>query len=294
MSRIYNITNNNFTFVSNNTLRDKELTFGARGLLCLMLSRPKDWEFNVNEIASNSPETLAKVRKYIKELEDNSYLVRKRSNPKGVKGCIQWEWYINGNKFTEEEINELTNKQPNDNSSNDISKNTTIVETGSYNNTDIITNKDNTNKENKTKKETNKQLRKQQFEEWYNRYGCFDGNKVTAEKHFMKLSDEQVEKVNRYTDYYLTTDKVKSGYIMYPNNFLRTKQYENPIPNNNKETKTTVDTKIVNRIGKIEMLLDTNNIIYEKDKLFLEETLTDDRYSKYRYILDKIDKAEIV
>ena len=62
----------------------------------------------------------------------------------------------------------------------------------------------------------------------------------------------------------------------------------------NKENKTDIDTKIVNRIGKIEMLLDTNNIIYEKDKLFLEETLTDDRYSKYRYILDKIDKAEIV
>lgn len=154
--------------------------------------------------------------------------------------------------------------------------------------------KEQDNKKNKTKKENNKQLRKQQFEDWYNRYGCFDGNKVTAEKHFMKLSDEQVEKVNRYTDYYLTTDKVKTGYIMYPNNFLRTKQYENPIPNNNKETKTEVDTKTIRKIQNIETLLDASNIIYEKDKLFLEDILTDDRYSEYRYMLDKIKKAEIV
>lgn len=63
----------------------------------------------------------------------------------------------------------------------------------------------------------------------------------------------------------------------------------------NKENKTDIDTKkIFRKIEKIETLLNTNNIIYEKDKLFLEETLTDDRYSKYRYILDKIDKAEIV
>lgn len=80
--------------------------------------------------------------------------------------------------------------------------------------------------------------------------------------------------------------------------FSMDKEYQGIFPTKNyktnKDTKPSIDTKIVNRIGKIEMLLDTNNIIYEKDKLFLEETLTDDRYSKYRYILDKIDKAEIV
>ncbi len=145
-----------------------------------------------------------------------------------------------------------------------------------------------------TTTKNNKQLRKQQFEEWYNRYGCFKGNRVTAEKHFMKLSDEQVEKVNSYTDYYLTTDTVKNGYIMYPNNFLRTKQYENPIPSNNKDTKPSIDTKIVRRIENIDILLDSSNMIYAKDKDFLEDIVNNDLYSKYRYILDKIKEADIV
>lgn len=62
----------------------------------------------------------------------------------------------------------------------------------------------------------------------------------------------------------------------------------------NVNTNSSVDTKTIKRIENIEMFMDSSNIIYQKDKLFLEETLTDDRYSKYRYILDKVKKAEVV
>lgn len=76
------------------------------------------------------------------------------------------------------------------------------------------------------------------------------------------------------------------------------KEYQGIFPvknyNPNKDAKPSIDTKIVRRIENIEILLDSSNMIYAKDKDFLEDILTDDRYSKYRYILDKIKEANIV
>lgn len=80
--------------------------------------------------------------------------------------------------------------------------------------------------------------------------------------------------------------------------FSMDKEYQGIFPTKyykpNKDIKPSVDNKIINRITTIELLLDSSNIIYEKDKLFLEETLADDRYSDYKYILNKIKKADIV
>lgn len=282
-----------FYFKVENTVVDEKVFDNVyEAYLFVVLSR----YCNNNQVAFPSLNKLAEkcycskstVAKYLNELENKGYIKRVQRFDEEKEVFNSTVYAIkNINKIGEDAIKGCPSER----------QGLSVEKTGgcpSDGHKEEINYKEQVKKKTKTKKETNKQLRKQQFEDWYNRYGCFDGNKVTAEKHFMKLSDEQVEKVNRYTDYYLTTDTVKNGYIKFPNNFLREKIYENPIPSNNKEAKITVDTKIVNRIGKIEMLLDTNNIIYEKDKLFLEETLTDDRYSKYRYILDKIDKAEIV
>lgn len=130
------------------------------------------------------------------------------------------------------------------------------------------------------------------FEDWWNKYNVKDrGSKSVAKKLFIKLTLQDIELVKKHTDYYVKNTEQK--YRKNGDRYLRERIFECEIENK-QDTKPSIDTKIVNRIGKIEMLLDTNNIIYEKDKLFLEETLTDDRYSKYRYILDKIDKAEIV
>lgn len=80
--------------------------------------------------------------------------------------------------------------------------------------------------------------------------------------------------------------------------FSMDKEYQGIFPTKyykpNKDIKPSVDNKIINRITTIELLLDSSNIIYEKDKLFLEETLADERYSDYKYILNKIKKADIV
>lgn len=130
------------------------------------------------------------------------------------------------------------------------------------------------------------------FEEWWNIYNVKGrGSKSVAKKQFIKLTLQDIELVKKHTDYYVKNTEQK--YRKNGDRYLRERIFECEIENK-QDTKPSIDTKIVNRINRIETLLDTNNIIYEKDKLFLEETLTDDRYSKYRYILDKIDKAEIV
>lgn len=141
--------------------------------------------------------------------------------------------------------------------------------------------------------------------------------KITEQLNELNISDSLKQKFIEFIEYRkqikkplktirpITSEINKIGkdyqseeHLIESIDFSMDKEYQGIFPTknykSNKDTKPSIDTKIVNRIGKIEMLLDTNNIIYEKDKLFLEETLTDDRYSNYRYILDKIDKAEIV
>lgn len=130
------------------------------------------------------------------------------------------------------------------------------------------------------------------FEEWWNIYNVKGrGSKSVAKKQFIKLTLQDIELVKKHTDYYVKNTEQK--YRKNGDRYLRERIFECEIENK-QDTKPSIDTKIVNRIDRIGMLLDTNNIIYEKDKLWIENILTDDRYSKYRYILDKIDKVEIV
>lgn len=75
------------------TVRDKNLSFKARGLLAFLLSYPSDWDFSLKFIVENSGEKIATVRSALKELEDNGYFQRVRhTNSKGE--VIKWEYII--------------------------------------------------------------------------------------------------------------------------------------------------------------------------------------------------------
>ena len=69
---------NNYTVMSNIHLRDKNLSYRAKGLLSFMLSLPKDWDYSVNGLAKISKENVKAVRTILKELEEFRYLERKR------------------------------------------------------------------------------------------------------------------------------------------------------------------------------------------------------------------------
>ncbi|MDO4962808.1 MAG: helix-turn-helix domain-containing protein [bacterium] len=70
--------NDNYTIMSNYHLRDRNLSYKAKGLLSFMLSLPDDWDYSVKGLASISKENMKAIRTTLKELEDNGYLVRER------------------------------------------------------------------------------------------------------------------------------------------------------------------------------------------------------------------------
>ena len=67
-----------YTVMSNYHLRDKNLSYKAKGLLSFMLSLPKDWDYSVNGLVKLSKEGLKAVRSMLKELEENNYLIREK------------------------------------------------------------------------------------------------------------------------------------------------------------------------------------------------------------------------
>ena len=70
--------NKNYTVMSNHHLRDKNLSYKAKGLLSFMLSLPEDWDYSMNGLESISKESIKAIRNILQELEENKYLIRTR------------------------------------------------------------------------------------------------------------------------------------------------------------------------------------------------------------------------
>jgi hypothetical protein len=65
----------NFTQISNEVLLDERLSFKARGILALLLSRPKNWKIYIDEIVERSDlDGKHSVRTGFKELKEFGYL----------------------------------------------------------------------------------------------------------------------------------------------------------------------------------------------------------------------------
>lgn len=70
--------NKNYTVMANYHLRDKRLSFRARGLLSTILSLPDDWDYSVKGLVTLAKDGFDSVKTTLKELEETGYLVRKR------------------------------------------------------------------------------------------------------------------------------------------------------------------------------------------------------------------------
>jgi hypothetical protein len=65
----------NFTQISNEVLLDERLSFKARGILCLLISRPKEWKIYIDEIVERSEaDGKHSVRTGFKELKALGYV----------------------------------------------------------------------------------------------------------------------------------------------------------------------------------------------------------------------------
>ena len=72
--------NKNYTIMSNYHLRDKNLSYKAKGLLSFMLSLPEDWDYSIKGLVLISKENSKAIRSILKELEENGYLIRERKH----------------------------------------------------------------------------------------------------------------------------------------------------------------------------------------------------------------------
>ena len=68
-------SNKGFTQINNSVLLDEQLSFKARGILALLLSRPKGWQIYVNEVVQRSDKDGRRaVQSGFKELLDYGYV----------------------------------------------------------------------------------------------------------------------------------------------------------------------------------------------------------------------------
>lgn len=82
----------NYVVMSNEHLRNKELSLKAKGLMSLMLSLPPQWDYSIGGLVAICKESHTSIRSAIKELEENRYLVRERKN--NEKGYFVYEYTL--------------------------------------------------------------------------------------------------------------------------------------------------------------------------------------------------------
>ena len=84
--------NKNYTIMANYHLRDKELSFKAKGLLSYMLSLHEDWNYSLNGLASVSKEGIKAIKNIVSELKERGYL--KINKIRKENGQYQYEYLI--------------------------------------------------------------------------------------------------------------------------------------------------------------------------------------------------------
>ena len=85
----------NYTVMSNYHLKDKRLSFKAKGLLSYMLSLPDTWDFSLNGSSSASKDNITSIRSALKELQELKYLEVKKLMPNQTKsGRIEYEYVV--------------------------------------------------------------------------------------------------------------------------------------------------------------------------------------------------------
>lgn len=78
--------------MSNYHLKDRSLTYKAKGLLSFMLSLPSDWDYSLKGLCAISKESRDGIRSILKELQEHHYL--KIEKTRGDKGYFEYNYLI--------------------------------------------------------------------------------------------------------------------------------------------------------------------------------------------------------
>lgn len=81
-----------YTVMSNYHLRDRNLSYKAKGLLSFMLSLPEDWDYSLAGLCSISKESRDGIRAILKELQEHHYVEIEKV--RGDKGYFEYNYLI--------------------------------------------------------------------------------------------------------------------------------------------------------------------------------------------------------
>ena len=84
--------NQYYTVMSNHHLRDRNLSYKAKGLLSFMLSLPEDWDYSLAGLCSISKENRDGIRSILKELQEHHYVEIEKF--RGDKGYSEYNYLI--------------------------------------------------------------------------------------------------------------------------------------------------------------------------------------------------------
>lgn len=184
MSEIKVIKNKNYSVISNYHLQDKELSLKAKGLMCLMLSLPEDWDFSIKGLATLSKDGKDCVMNILKELEENNYLIRNQKiNEKGQFNG--YEYLLYEKPQTEKPCSENPNTE-------------NPTQLNGINNINTLLNKQNTKK--------------------YIYYGTYKRVKLTKAEHEKLINEfgkDYIEEVITKLDEYVESNNNKNKYTNY-------------------------------------------------------------------------------
>jgi hypothetical protein len=86
MSKLTKSYKSNFTTVPNIIINDKTISLKAKGIYLFLISKPDNWVFSVDRIASQNSDGENSVRTALKELETKRFLKRVQINKGGIFG----------------------------------------------------------------------------------------------------------------------------------------------------------------------------------------------------------------
>ena len=117
----------NFTVMSNNHLKQPDLSFKARGILSTMLAFPDDWEYTIEGLAKMASDGVKSTRSGVNELVEKGFLVRRQErDEKGLFTKIIYDVYeipfsFLNNEKADETLPTDTNNVTANNNQNEVS-----------------------------------------------------------------------------------------------------------------------------------------------------------------------------
>ncbi len=192
MAKIRVNKNKNYSVISNYHLQDKKLSLKAKGLMCLILSLPENWDYSIKGLTKIVKENETAVINALKELKANGYLVINKLNPSETKsGKYEYVYDIYETPKQDTGFQDLENQalENQDLENLPLELNTNIINTKNKINNNI-----------------------------YNIYGKFKRIKLTDDEYNRLINDygkDIIEKQIDLLDEYVESNNNKNKYTNY-------------------------------------------------------------------------------